>query len=152
MFSIRFKLQGQGSEFPIGTSLGAPWSPVITVSNRILICQGKLNELYGISVRLTPDERSRQGAIWNKVRSPGSTSCSKMCVQVPCRVRNWEVQLSFKVTGSTKDLFGDGFAFWYVRDRMQAGPVFGSKDQFSGLAIIAGIMSNVNKIMLIIHF
>ena len=103
-----------------------------------------LNELCLISVRLTPDERSRQGAIWNKV-SAGSTSCSKMCVQVPCRVRNWEVQLSFKVTGSTKDLFGDGFAFWYVRDRMQAGPVFGSKDQFSGLAIIAGIMSNLKS-------
>lgn len=80
-------------------------------------------------IRLTPDERSRQGAIWNKV---------------PCRVRNWEVQLSFKVTGSTKDLFGDGFAFWYVRDRMQAGPVFGSKDQFSGLAIIADTYSNHN--------
>ena len=48
-------------------------------------------------IRLTTDERSKQGAIWNKV---------------PCRTRNWEVQLSFKVTGTTRDLFGDGFAFW----------------------------------------
>ena len=38
-------------------------------------------------IRLTPDDRSRQGAIWNKV---------------PCRVRNWEVQINFKVTGTTK--------------------------------------------------
>ena len=31
-----------------------------------------------------------------------------------------------------QDLFGDGFAFWYARDRMVEGPVFGSKDFFSG--------------------
>jgi len=80
-------------------------------------------------IRLTPDQRSKQGAIWNKV---------------PCRVRNWEVQLQFKVTGTTKDLFGDGFAFWYARDRMVDGPVFGSKDHFSGLAIIADTYSNHN--------
>jgi hypothetical protein len=54
-------------------------------------------------------------------------------------VRNWEVQVQFKVTGTTKvsplastlhrsqDLFGDGFAFWYSRERMVDGPVFGSK-------------------------
>ena len=60
--------------------------------------------------------------------------------------------MQFKVTGTTKvdslltllllnhvinviflqDLFGDGFAFWYARDRMVEGPVFGSKDFFSG--------------------
>jgi hypothetical protein len=37
--------------------------------------------------RLTPDQRSKQGAIWNKV---------------PCKVRNWEIQVQFKVTGTTK--------------------------------------------------
>lgn len=78
-------------------------------------------------IRLTPDDRSRQGALWNKM---------------PLRVRNWEVQLNFKVTGTTKDLFGDGFALWYTRDRMVAGPVFGSADHFSGLAIIADTYSN----------
>jgi len=80
-------------------------------------------------IRLTPDQRSKQGAIWNKL---------------PCKVRNWEVQLQFKVTGTTKDLFGDGFAFWYARDRMVEGPVFGSKDFFSGLAIVADTYSNHN--------
>ena len=39
-------------------------------------------------------------------------------------------------------MFGDGFAFWYVRDRMEMGPVFGSKDHFSGLAIMADTYSN----------
>ena len=34
--------------------------------------------------------------------------------------------------------------FRYVRDRMQTGNVFGSKDLFSGLAIIADTYSNHN--------
>ena len=34
--------------------------------------------------------------------------------------------------------------FRYVRDRMQTGSVFGSKDLFSGLAIIADTYSNHN--------
>jgi len=80
-------------------------------------------------IRLTPDQRSKQGALWNKL---------------PCRVRNWEVQIQFKVTGTTKDLFGDGFAFWYTKERMVDGPVFGSKDHFSGLSIIADTYSNHN--------
>jgi len=80
-------------------------------------------------IRLTADEKSRQGAIWNKV---------------PCKTRNWEVQLSFKVSGTTRDLFGDGFAFWYVKDRMSLGPVFGSRDFFSGLAILGDTYSNHN--------
>ena len=52
--------------------------------------------------------------------------------------------MQFKVTGTTKDLFGDGFAIWYARDRMQSGEVFGSKDYFSGLAVLADTYSNHN--------
>jgi len=80
-------------------------------------------------IRLTPNEQSKQGAIWNVK---------------PVRVRNWELQVQFKVTGSTKDLFGDGFAIWYTKDRMQGGAVFGSKDYFSGLAVIVDTYSNHN--------
>lgn len=60
------------------------------------------------------------------------------------RNRNWEVVVSFKVAGKGKDLFGDGFAIWYAKDRMISGPVFGSKDLFSGLAIIIDTYSNHN--------
>ncbi|XP_030023866.1 vesicular integral-membrane protein VIP36 [Manduca sexta] len=80
-------------------------------------------------VRLTPDLQSKSGAIWNTV---------------PCHTRNWELQVQFKVHGRGKDLFGDGFAIWYVRDRMHPGPVFGSKDYFTGLAIILDTYSNHN--------
>jgi len=80
-------------------------------------------------IRLTPDQRSKQGALWNKI---------------PCKSKNWEMQVQFKVSGTTKDLFGDGFAIWYAKDRMTNGPVFGSKDFFSGLVIIADTYSNHN--------
>uniref|UniRef100_A0A0K2SVF1 Vesicular integralmembrane protein VIP36like [Nasonia vitripennis] n=3 Tax=Lepeophtheirus salmonis TaxID=72036 RepID=A0A0K2SVF1_LEPSM len=80
-------------------------------------------------IRLTPDTQSNTGIIWNTV---------------PLMSQNWELHVTFKVTGTVKDLFGDGFAIWYTKDRMQGGPVFGSRDYFSGLAVIADTYSNHN--------
>ncbi|XP_052284036.1 vesicular integral-membrane protein VIP36-like [Dreissena polymorpha] len=80
-------------------------------------------------IRLTPDRQSSQGAIWNSV---------------PCMIKNWELHVQFKVHGQGKNLFGDGFAIWYARDKLQLGPVFGSKDYFVGMAIIADTYSNHN--------
>ncbi|XP_077296985.1 vesicular integral-membrane protein VIP36 [Arctopsyche grandis] len=82
-------------------------------------------------VRITPDEQSRSGAIWNSVA---------------CSSRNWELQIEFKIHGKGKDLFGDGLAIWYVRDRMITGPVFGNMDYFTGLAVILDTYSNHNGI------
>nr|CAG4650215.1 EOG090X07L3 [Sida crystallina] len=80
-------------------------------------------------VRLTSDTQSKAGALWNAV---------------PCKSRNWELQVQFKVHGKGKDLFGDGFAIWYSKDRMLPGPVFGSNDYFVGLGIILDTYSNHN--------
>ncbi|KAK3610463.1 hypothetical protein CHS0354_016652 [Potamilus streckersoni] len=80
-------------------------------------------------IRLTSDHQSRQGAIWNSV---------------PCRVRNWELHVQFNVHGSGKNLYGDGFAIWYTKHRLQLGPVFGSMDYFVGLAIFLDTYSNHN--------
>lgn len=62
----------------------------------------------------------------------------------PCMTQNWEININFKVSGKGKDLYGDGFAIWYARDRLVTGPVFGSKDSFMGLAIILDTYSNHN--------
>lgn len=80
-------------------------------------------------VRLTADLQSRTGAIWNTV---------------PVWMNNWEVQISLKVHGKGTELFGDGLAFWYTKERMVGGPVFGYKDFFSGLAVIIDTYSNHN--------
>jgi mannose-binding lectin 2 len=80
-------------------------------------------------VRLTPDERSTSGSIWNNY---------------PCKLRNWELHVQFKAHGKATDLFGDGLAIWYTKHRLEAGPVFGSKDPFVGLAIFLDTYANQN--------
>ncbi|XP_055331516.1 VIP36-like protein [Paramacrobiotus metropolitanus] len=80
-------------------------------------------------IRLTPDQQSKQGAIWNNV---------------PVFWTKWEFQVQFHVHGHGKDLYGDGFTIWYTKDRMQLGPVFGNKDFFSGLAIFMDTYNNHN--------
>eukprot|EP00069_Balaena_mysticetus_P013803 bmy_08378T0 len=79
-------------------------------------------------VRLTPDERSKEGSIWN---------------HLPCFLKDWEMHVHFKVHGAgKKNLHGDGIALWYTRDRLVPGPVFGSKDNFHGLAIFLDTYPN----------
>ncbi|XP_028909277.1 vesicular integral-membrane protein VIP36 [Ornithorhynchus anatinus] len=79
-------------------------------------------------VRLTPDERSKEGSIWN---------------HLPCFLKDWEMHVHFKVHGTgKKNLHGDGFALWYTRDRLMPGPVFGSKDNFHGLAVFLDTYPN----------
>lgn len=59
-------------------------------------------------------------------------------------MRNWELQVQFKIHGKGKDLFGDGFAIWYAKERMRSGPVFGNNDFFQGLSVILDTYSNHN--------
>lgn len=81
-------------------------------------------------IRLTQDSQSRQGGIWNTV---------------PYQSKYWEVEVGFKVHGRGSDLYGDGFAIWYVKDPPSGGPVFGNKDYFTGLAVILDTYANYNS-------
>ncbi|VDM95277.1 unnamed protein product, partial [Thelazia callipaeda] len=83
----------------------------------------------GQYIRLTADTQSAQGGIWNAV---------------PVTARNWELQVTFAIHGSTGDLFGDGAALWYVQEPLKTGTVFGSKDYFRGLGIFLDTYSNHN--------
>ncbi|KAJ3113323.1 hypothetical protein HDU96_003534 [Phlyctochytrium bullatum] len=78
-------------------------------------------------IRLTQDRQSKAGWLWGKV---------------PFTSSSWLLEFEFKVHGAGASLFGDGFAFWYVSDREQGGPVFGSKDHFYGLGIFFDTYSN----------
>lgn len=80
-------------------------------------------------VRLTTDEQSRRGSLWNSV---------------PIYFRNWEVHVEFRVSGKGKDLFGDGMAFWYVKRPLTTGSVFGNEELFSGLGIFMDTYANQN--------
>jgi mannose-binding lectin 2 len=80
-------------------------------------------------VRLTSDVQSQQGAIW----------CT-----LPCSLHDWEVHVHFRVHGHGAELFGDGFAIWYTKHRLELGPVFGGKDYFVGLAVFLDTYANQN--------
>lgn len=59
-------------------------------------------------------------------------------------MHNWEILLHFAVHGQAKHLYGDGFAFWYTKERGQLGPAMGNQDFFTGLGIIFDTYSNHN--------
>lgn len=80
-------------------------------------------------VRLTAEKQGSVGYLWNSV---------------PLHLRNWEMHVHFKVWSDNKKLFGDGFALWYTKDRMQPGDIFGNLDPFVGLGIFIDTYSNHN--------
>lgn len=82
-------------------------------------------------IRLTPDTQSRQGGIWNTV---------------PYETKYWQIEVTFKVHGHGSELFGDGFAIWYVKDPPKGGPIFGNKDYFVGLGVILDTYANQNGV------
>ncbi|XP_077161068.1 VIP36-like protein isoform X2 [Paroedura picta] len=111
-------------------SLAKPYQGVGSSSSSLWELMGNAMVMTQF-VRLTPDVQSKQGAVWNRV---------------PCYLRDWEMQVHFKIHGQgKKNLNGDGFAIWYTKDRMQPGPVFGSKDNFLGLGVFVDTYPNEEK-------
>ncbi|RKO92648.1 legume-like lectin, partial [Blyttiomyces helicus] len=78
-------------------------------------------------IRLTPDRSSKDGWLWGRV---------------PFTSSSWVVEFEFKVHGLGGSLYGDGFGFWYTADKETLGPVFGSKDEFTGLGVFFDTYSN----------
>ncbi|KAI8997225.1 legume-like lectin family-domain-containing protein [Pilobolus umbonatus] len=70
-------------------------------------------------IRLSPSVPNTSGAIWSVLPNP---------------YEEWEVEIAFKVTGNHVK-GGRGLAFWYTKDSMEKGPVFGSKDKWDGLSV-----------------
>jgi len=78
-------------------------------------------------VRLTRQRPSQMGWLWSRL---------------PITASNFVIEIEFKVSGEAGHLFGDGMAIWLTKERAQPGPVFGSKDNFEGLAIFLDTFSN----------
>jgi len=55
---------------------------------------------------------------------------------------NYVIEVEFKVTGDSSHLYGDGLAMWLTKERTQPGPVFGNKDEFTGLGIFLDTYAN----------
>jgi len=109
-------------------SLNRPYPAVFSTANSYWYLTGNtlVTDRY---VRLTSDSQSKAGGLWNTI---------------PVTYPDWEMHVHFKVHGVGKELFGDGFVIWYVRDPKLGGPVFGYQDYFNGLAVIMDTYSNHN--------
>ncbi|KAJ7821512.1 concanavalin A-like lectin/glucanase [Mycena olivaceomarginata] len=79
-------------------------------------------------IRLTRQRPSQMGWLWSRL---------------PMTATNFVIEVEFKVASNDGGyLYGDGMAIWLTRDRIQPGPVFGSKDNFEGLAIFLDTYAN----------
>ena len=78
-------------------------------------------------VRLTQDRQSQNGYIFSRL---------------PIVSPDFEIEVDFRIHGQGSTLAGDGMAMWLTVDRAQAGPVFGSKDHWDGLAIAIDTYKN----------
>lgn len=107
-------------------SLGKPLAGGATTQHWTLAGSAMLTDEW---IRLTSDEQSKSGGVWNNL---------------PCFVRDWEVHIQLKVHGHNSRFYGDGLAFWYTKDRNELGQVFGSKDFFMGLGIFFDTYANQN--------
>jgi hypothetical protein len=99
-------------------SLNRPYPAVFSTANSYWHLTGNtlVTDRY---VRLTSDSQSKAGGLWNTI---------------PVAYPDWEMHVHFKVHGVGKELFGDGFAIWYVRDPKLGGmynDLFHSNDNSS---------------------
>ncbi|KAL9940323.1 hypothetical protein V8E36_001028 [Tilletia maclaganii] len=79
------------------------------------------------AVRLTLDKPSQMGWLWSRLVLPP---------------QNYEITVDFTIDGESSHLYGDGMAMWLTTERAKPGPVFGSKDYWTGLGIFFDTYSN----------
>ncbi|KAI8328011.1 legume-like lectin family-domain-containing protein [Chlamydoabsidia padenii] len=70
-------------------------------------------------IRLSPSVPGTKGSIWSEFGN---------------YYPEWMVDMNFRVTGNQLH-GGRGMAFWYTKDKLPEGPIFGAQDQWDGLSI-----------------
>ena len=103
-------------------------------------------------IRLTPDQQSKNGAIWSRVVSsrPHIPTFLYRFEDVQTVYDNfqpvsfpwWEIQLSFKVHGSGKSVAADGMGLFLVKERTKQGSAIGGPERFQGMAILLDSYKN----------
>ncbi|KAF9366877.1 hypothetical protein BGX34_003977 [Mortierella sp. NVP85] len=80
-------------------------------------------------IRLAPSVPGLYGSVWRTT---------------PNEYKDWEVEFSFKAHGESY-VGGKGLAFWYTKERAVDGPIFGSKDQWTGLGVFMDTSDPANQ-------
>ncbi|KAI9251798.1 concanavalin A-like lectin/glucanase domain-containing protein [Phascolomyces articulosus] len=70
-------------------------------------------------IRLAPSIPGARGWVWS---------------ERPNNYNEWQAEVTFRVTGSHMH-GGRGLAFWYTKEAMGNGPIFGAADKWDGLGI-----------------
>jgi mannose-binding lectin 1 len=83
-----------------------------------------------VSIRLTPDSPNKQGGVWANIPNPHS---------------EWQIVFGFSAAGLNA-VGGDGIAFWYVREPLRSGPVFGYQDRWNGLGVFLDTFDDDRKV------
>ncbi|OLL24655.1 L-type lectin-like domain-containing protein [Neolecta irregularis DAH-3] len=78
-------------------------------------------------IRLTHDRPGQSGWLFSRL---------------PLSITNFEIEVTFKISGSSTGVSGDGFAMWITKERAVQGPVFGFIDKFEGLGIFFDTYKN----------
>ncbi|KAG0048004.1 hypothetical protein BGZ83_007063 [Gryganskiella cystojenkinii] len=81
-------------------------------------------------IRLTQDMPSQSGWLWSRL---------------PLMTDNFQIDFEFAVGGKGTGIVGDGFAVWLTKERAEAGPVFGNRDNFEGVGIFFDTYANARQ-------
>lgn len=70
-------------------------------------------------IRLSPSVPGTKGWIWSDLANDYA---------------DWMVDMNFRISGNQVH-GGRGMAFWYTKEKLSEGPIFGAQDQWDGLSI-----------------
>ncbi|MBW0464532.1 hypothetical protein O181_004247 [Austropuccinia psidii MF-1] len=79
------------------------------------------------SIMLTQDRPSQAGYLWSRYPLPQPS---------------FEIEIEFKIDGSSSVVYGDGLAIWLSKTPSQPGPVFGSIDHWDGFGVFIDTFAN----------
>lgn len=95
------------------------------------------------SVKLTGEETSQQGGVWNlEVFLP--SACLPFLTGQPILADDFEIFLDLAI-GSAGRLGADGMAIWITDDLLRLGNTFGGQNPWTGLGIMLDSFDNDGK-------
>lgn len=80
-------------------------------------------------VRIVPSIRDKKGLLWSKY---------------PFSFDSWKIEVELRISGRGK-VGADGMGIWYTSSSAELGPVYGSKDFFSGMGVFLDSFDNDNR-------
>ena len=75
-----------------------------------------------------------------------NTYTARLLRMQPCKLRDWELHVHFKIHGNAHDLYGEGFAIWYTKNKMELG------NEFYFVCCRIVLLLSISHIVVLFHF